>query len=117
MLQAYPGRDPLKEILTGRITLRQFRIMVENLPPKGPVARALNGRWGDDDWMLFDISSRMRDLSAQLYNLFRGTSPPIEPAYLPKPEADSTEQPDMVLAEEKQMQDDLLKVLSRPNPH
>ena len=32
LLQAYPGRDPLRDVLTGQISLRKFRVMVDHLP-------------------------------------------------------------------------------------
>lgn len=117
MLQAYPGRDPLSDVFSGKISLRKFRVMVENLPPKNPVARAVSGEWGDEEWMLWDISGRLRDLSIQLHNLFRGNSAALEPEYLPRPEASTGEHQELEKAAEHQMQDNLLKVLARPNPH
>ena len=62
--------------------------MLEHLPPGSPWHRERAGTpWQDEDWMLHDISSRLRDLLVLTRNLWRGKNePPVkEPDYLPTP--------------------------------
>ena len=86
LLQAYPGRDPLREVLTGEMSLRQFGVLVEHLPPGNALERARFGRWSDTEVLLWSIESRIRDLAALTGNLWRPKgSPPREPEYIERP--------------------------------
>lgn len=89
MLQAYPGSSPVRDVLTGRISLRQFRVMVEHLPPGNPLDRARSGHpWAgrDDVALLYEVESRLRELVVMLGNLFRAKGePPREVPYLDRP--------------------------------
>lgn len=83
----YAPRDPLAEYLNGRVSFRQLRVMVEHLPPGSAVHRAANGPWGDQDWVLHDVSSRLRDLLVLTSNLNRPkNAAPRHPEYLPSPQ-------------------------------
>ena len=59
MLQAYPGRDPLADVLTGEISLRKFRVMVEHLPPENPLERSRTGQAGS---LLWNIHAKLTDI-------------------------------------------------------
>ena len=86
MLQAYPGSDPIRDVTTGRISLRRFRLMVENLPPGNPLYRARFGDWADSEALLYAVESRLRDLITLTGNINRRAgSPAREPEYLPRP--------------------------------
>lgn len=72
LMQAYPGRDPLGEVLRGDITLRTFRAMFEGLPAGNVFQRAVQGPWVSDEAMLLlATESRIRDLIGMLMNMFR----------------------------------------------
>lgn len=58
-MQAYPGRDPIDEVLSGRISLRKFRVMVEHLPPDNPLERSRTGQAGS---LLWNIHAKLVDL-------------------------------------------------------
>lgn len=80
-MQVYAPRDPLREVLTGRITLRQFRVMVEGLPldRTTPIGRALHGTWGDAEYLARDIATSLRVLATDYRNVNRSQgSPPSE---------------------------------------
>lgn len=87
MLQAYPGSDPIRDVLTGTISLRRFRLMVEHLPPGNPLALARFGqRWSDTEALLWQVESRLRELLSLTYNVHRGVDQqPHETDYLPRP--------------------------------
>lgn len=71
-MQAYPGRDPLGEVLRGDITLRTFRAMFDGLPAGNVFQRAVQGPWVSDEAMLLlATESRIRDLIGMLMNMFR----------------------------------------------
>lgn len=63
LLQAYAPRDPIAEFLHGRISARQLRVMIENLPPSSPWVRE-HDPWTQTDYLLWHVESRLRDLVA-----------------------------------------------------
>lgn len=96
-MQAYPGRNPVLDAIRGSvdqggefedtITVRQLRVMLENLPPDNALDRKLGSRWGDQMRLLHDISSSLRDLIGLTYNINRPKGKPaFEPEHLPTPE-------------------------------
>lgn len=92
--------------------------MAEHLPPNNPAERELFGRWGEDLFMMHDISSSLRNLLVQNYNLHRGDAPAEEAVHLSYPgkdetKADTWEDPIVVQAE----RDHLQMVLNRSDPH
>jgi len=71
--------------------------MIEHLPPNSPWHRSQNGPWGDQERLLHQIESRLRDLVvidrtalAALAAGFhiQGTVEPPEPTYLRVPHPD-----------------------------
>lgn len=95
MLQAYAPRDPLAEVLSGRITVRKFRVMVEHLPDGNVFQRAVaDAPWTSvTEQLLYHIESRVRDAIVANSNLWRSAKePPIEASYLePPPTAEELE--------------------------
>jgi hypothetical protein len=76
-------------------------VLVEGLPTDSAFGIALRdgNPWTDDTYLLHDISSRMRDLTNMIGNLFRKEgSPAVEVTYLPRP-ADGESVEDAVDAE------------------
>jgi hypothetical protein len=115
-MQAYPNRgNPVLDALTGRISVRQLRVMIEHLPPNNAVARALNGPWGDIEYLLRDIANNGRVLNTSYYNTHRAKGLAAQPLELmPKPEI-SGQRPDAQDDEQVQSQrEHLLAVLARP---
>ena len=88
MLQAYPGSNPVRDVLTGRISLRQFRVMVEHLPPGNVLERERAGgsRWGDMETLVWGVESRLRELVAMFHNVHRPEGEqPVEVEYISRP--------------------------------
>lgn len=91
--------------------------MAQHLPPNNPVARELNGPWGDDQRIAHDISSHLRALVVLTSNIHRQKGDAAkEPTYLPTPEdmealAANVRPPEQVAAE----RDHLQAVLARNN--
>lgn len=87
-MQVYSPRDPLGEYLQGKISFRQLRVMVENLPRDNstPLGRAVNGPWNEQSYMLQALVWEMRRLNANYYNANRekGTEA-MEPEVPPVP--------------------------------
>ncbi len=100
MLRQYPGRgNPVRRALTGRLPVRQLRVMVEHLDLDRPLSLALGGGgWVYPDWMLHDVSAQLRALVAMTHNIHRDKgSQPLElvPLWHPALDVDdeiSTEQ-------------------------
>lgn len=62
--------------------------MIEHLPPDSAWHRHRRETpWADSEWMLHDISSRLRDLNVLIGNVFRGKGAPAAPPpkHLPHP--------------------------------
>jgi hypothetical protein len=103
--------------LRGDLTVRQLRVMVQHLPPGSAAHLRVNGPWGDVEGLLWDVSSRLRDLVALTANVNRGKdSPPVHLPHLPTPpltdhQRDAAAQADAQVEAERQ---DLLRVLARP---
>ena len=109
-MRHYPGRNPVLDALRGHITTRQLRVMVEQLPADGTLNEALGGtRWLDTDWVLYDVSTQLRALNANLGNIFRakGQPPHWPPTLLPRPARD--EEPDEERAAAEAELDALIK--------
>lgn len=70
LLQLYAPRDPLREVLTGEITIRQFRVMCEGVPrtPDSPVGRVINGPWGDLERLIHMGDALLQQILAVSYN-------------------------------------------------
>ena len=86
-MQAYPGSgNPVIDALAGRISDRQLRVMLENLPPDNPVAWEYRDgdTWGETEWLLHDVSSALRALVTGYSNVHRAKGKPErETEYLP----------------------------------
>lgn len=115
-MQAYPGRrtSPVIDALSGRMSVRLLRVMVEHLPPENAVSRALVSSWGDTLRLLHDAASSLRMLTASYYNVHRGDgTPPLAYEPIPTPEtsapARTARDPERAAAE----QSHLLEVLHR----
>ena len=69
------------------MSLRRFRLLVENLPPGNPLQRARDGYpWSDAEQLLWQVESRVRELIILTANVYREKgAPPMEPTYLPRP--------------------------------
>ena len=82
MLQAYPGRDPIKDVLTGKITLRRFRVMLEHLPPDNPFERSRTGQAGS---LLWNIHAKLTELDKHFCDAHTPEGQQrIEAHYLPR---------------------------------
>lgn len=70
LLQLYAPRDPLREVLTGEITARQFRVMCEGIPrtPDSPFGRAVNGPWSDLERLVHMGDALLQQILAVEYN-------------------------------------------------
>ena len=70
------------------MSLRKLRVMLENLPPDNPLARAREGEWAGDVHaaLLYQIESRLRELVTDYRNVHReANSAALEVKYLPRP--------------------------------
>lgn len=68
------------------MSLRRFRALVENLPPGNALERARFGRWSDDQMLMWQVESRIRELLTLTANVYRSKgSQPHEPTYLERP--------------------------------
>lgn len=85
-LQAtYAPRDPIAEFLTGTITARQLRVLVEGLPPDSAFHRAARENdWADNDWIARDTNSVLRVLLYTVESALSERRPP-KPEFLPSP--------------------------------
>ena len=82
LLQAYPGRDPIKDVLTGKITLRRFRVMLEHLPPDNPFERSRTGQAGS---LLWNIHAKLTELDKHFCDAHTPEGQQrIEAHYLPR---------------------------------
>jgi len=68
-MQAYPGRDPLAEVMRGDITVRKFRVLVEHLPAGNALEVARNSGWTRAEWRGWNIEARLRELFALTHNI------------------------------------------------
>lgn len=92
-LQAtYAPRDPVGEFLTGRITVRQLRVLLEGLPPDSAFHRSYRDNdWQDSDWIARDTNSNIRLLLWTVQSaLSKGSVP--RPDLLPSPAVEMSEQ-------------------------
>lgn len=116
-MQAYPGRgNPILDALHGRISVRQLRVMIENLPPDNPVAWELRGdTWGEQERLLHDISSYIRAHRTDDLNRNRKKgSPEIEYKFYQTPQERQQEPVDTRTAEQVKVErDHLQQVLAR----
>lgn len=117
LLQAYAPRDPLAEVLTGRITLRQFRVMCEGIArtPDTPVGRAINGPWGDLERLLHGNLTATNDLLAVTFNSKRKEgAEPYRPDPVPRPKPTIWQKKaDRKKRKLTQVEVDLLEVIAR----
>lgn len=83
----YTGRDPLAEFFAGTITARALRVLIEGLPAGSAYANAVQETtWRDQELIAHDTNWQLRQLNAQLSNMFRGKGEsPIEPEPLATP--------------------------------
>lgn len=123
LLAAYPGRpNPIIQALCGELSVRELRVMLEHLPPGNAAQRELEGPWGDQEWLLYDVSSYLRYLRTDFFNANRGRQPPIRDTdLLPTPHdrhTGSGAPAETRSAEQVQAERDHLEaVLARKNPH
>lgn len=73
LLQVYAPRDPLAEYLTGDITFRQLRVMVDGLARDSstPVGRAYSGPWSDLHYLVHFAATEVQFLRADFENVHR----------------------------------------------
>lgn len=121
-MASYPGRgNPVLDALTGDISVRQLRVMLEHLPPGNAAYRELHSPWDDSQWTDWDISTQLRILNWKVSSIYKkeGSPDPPEPDLLPTPDSldedttETTRPREVVQAERDYLQD----VLGRPNPH
>lgn len=68
------------------MSLRRFTLLVEHLPPGNPLERARFGRWSDDQLLVWQVESRLRELLTLTSNIHRTKgSQPVEPTYMERP--------------------------------
>ena len=108
----------MEEVLVGRISFRQFRVMVEHLPPGNAAARALGSEWDDPTWLLHSIDSRLAVLNASFYNAHKAKDAAAsEPVFLPNPtqkvDPQARQREAAALAQQRA---ELQAALARPNP-
>lgn len=116
LLQEYAPRDPLVEVLDGRITLRKLRVMIEHLPPGNANERALYGRWTDTDRLLHHIANATGALLTLTSNVQAAKAKQEQHQFMPIPAPELTEF--QRAQQEQELEDaeervDLLAVLSR----
>lgn len=122
-MQMYAPRDPLGEYLTGGITFRQLRVMVEGLPrdPSTPIGRAINGPWGDTERLLHGLLWEMRILNASFVNSKkRENVAAVEPKFPTEPEPTIYQREAKARAargdeNQRKSEQQLLSVLTRDN--
>ena len=100
--------------MNGGITLRKFRVMVENLPAGNPLEVARLG-WPASRWMDWQVESRLRELIALTYNIHRGkNAQAMKVDYAPRPETDDErEQAELQAAYDAQMQAEMDRLFDR----
>ncbi|XBH21614.1 hypothetical protein V5R04_15620 [Jonesiaceae bacterium BS-20] len=123
LMQVYAPRDPLREYLRGKITLRKLRVMIEGIPltPATPIGRVVNGPWGDQERLFHAIASEMRLQRISFYNVHRAEGSQMESfTEFPVPdlteyqiEAKKAQQSAGPSAYQAQVESDLLRVLNR----
>ncbi|MBM6622673.1 hypothetical protein JTF08_13740 [Micrococcaceae bacterium RIT802] len=109
----------MEEVLVGRISFRQFRVMVEHLPPGNAAARAVGSVWDDKTWLLHSIDSRLAVLNATFYNAHKvKDAAPAKPEFQPSPaEQVDPEAQRRETEYEARQRAELQAVLARPDPH
>lgn len=102
-MQEYAPRDPLAEFLAGKITLRKLRVMIEHLPPDSAWHRHRSGPWSGQEWLLWNVESRLRELLVATHNgaaatvgaIVRKQAPMVQaPKLLPTPPRPAHEESD-----------------------
>jgi len=106
------------DALQGRISVRQLRVMIENLPPDGPVAWCLRDgdTWGETEWLLYDVSTQLRVLNTRLANRYRAKGTKEVELELYKTQQQRREEAEVDMRPEEQVQaerDHLQQVLAR----
>ena len=117
LLQEYAPRDPLAEVLDGRITLRKLRVMIEHLPPGNAVARALYGPWTDAERLAHYAANTMGALLTLTNNIQAAQAKQEQREFVPVPGPEPTEYQRERAAEQRdeyaEEAADLLSVLAR----
>lgn len=95
--------------------MRRLRVLVEHLVPDGPLQEALGGTlWGEQEWLLHDISTHLRALTAMTHNVHRGASqPPVTLEPLPHPVAAGDDERQLVDEEQRQIEAHLTALMHR----
>ena len=117
-MQTYPGQgNPVLRALTGEISTRQLRVMVEHLPPENAAIYDLYDLVTMRE-IMHDVSDQLRLLRAEFSNVHRDKDqPPItHPDLLPRPAQHDGAEPEKQ-AQVKAEQEHFLAVLNRPDPH
>lgn len=117
-MQAYPGQgNPVLRALKGKISVRQLRVMIENLPPDNAVERHLRGHhWGDGHNLMWDVSTQLRTLVALYINAHLEKGKPRQNVD-PVPHPDYTAETDTRSEYQKKAERDHLQaVLHRGDP-
>jgi hypothetical protein len=75
-------------------------VLVEHLPPGNPLWRSRNGDWGQQEYLLHSVESRLRDLLTLTFNIHRKEDvSPKEVEYLPLPDTPEDEEQKRAQAE------------------
>lgn len=116
-MEVYAPRDPLEEYLAGKITLRKLRVMAENPSVVALVHRALGHRWDDQEYLLHDLTSRLRELVVITSNVNRAKdTPAADVEYIPRPETPGGESNTAAPEVNHEERANLLAVLARTSP-
>lgn len=91
LLQEYAPRDPLAEVLDGRITLRKLRVMIQHLPPGNANERALFGRWTDTERLLHHVANTTGALLTLTNNIQAAQAKQEQREFVPVPAPEPTE--------------------------
>jgi hypothetical protein len=78
------GGDPIAEYWRGQRSLRQLRVLIENLPPSSARARKLNGHhWQDIEHLLAIVADRIAEVGVAQIKQAGGKAKKSKP--LPRP--------------------------------
>lgn len=117
-MATYGGRNMVLEAMRGEISIRELRVALEHLPPGNAAQREIAGPWGDLEVLLHDVSSQLRLLNMNTYNINRkpGAQPITDPQFIPTPEQLQAEQEQRSRDQVEAERDHLMDVLRRKNP-
>lgn len=79
------------QALRGELSVRQLRVMVDNLDLDRPLSRATGGgRWLEQDWLLHDVDTVLRKLAGAYLSVNRAAGEPaVDLGVWPSPDLDA----------------------------